>query len=200
MVQAISNSTAVVLSLQESLWPRLEAVSSNLSNSNTFGYKALTSATHEAQVLTPGSDSISYAASTTTFIDNRGGSIHHTGNTFDVAVQGDGYFRVSGNQYTRNGQFQINSQGQLTTMHGEIVQGAGGSDITIPLQAKHISIQPDGTITGTINNRAITVGKLGVVTFDSYAKLRPVGSRSSRIFECGANRRVDSPIRNSKTL
>jgi len=169
MVQAVSNTTAVVLSLQESLWPRLASVSSNLSNANTVGFKALTTVTRESQVNTPGTQSVSFAQASTTFIDSRPGPIQYTGNTYDVAVQGDGYFSVGPNQYTRGGQFQVNAQGQLTTMHGDIVQGSGGSTITIPPSAKQISISSDGTISSDQG----VVGKLAVMTITS--KLDPIG-------------------------
>ena len=60
------------------------------------------------------------------------GTLNSTGNTFDMAIQGDGYFQVAmpGGQmgYTRAGNFTLSAQGQIVTAQGYVVQ----PPITIP--------------------------------------------------------------------
>ena len=99
------------------------------------------------------------------------GSMQSTGNTLDIAIQGDGFFQVGGGntvatpptlptsyQYTRAGNFTLNSAGYLTTQSGEYVmgQGAAGSSSTAPTM-KYIQIPPGST--------GVAVGQNGAVTY-----------------------------------
>ena len=98
-------------------------------------------------------------------IDNEMGSgaIQTTGNQTDMAVQGDGYFRVTNNPsaigpantfYTRAGNFSRDANGDLVTSDGYYVLGntqalAAGTDgkINIPSDATSVSIDPKGVVT-----------------------------------------------------
>ena len=66
----------------------------------------------------------------TTAVNFQQGELHPSGNSMDAALEGPGFFTVAlpnGQQvYTRNGQFQLNSQGQLVTNQGNPVQGDAG--------------------------------------------------------------------------
>jgi flagellar basal-body rod protein FlgG len=87
-----------------------------------------------------------------TQLDMTAGSLNTTGNTLDVGITGNGFFRVKilssigdGTGYTRNGSFFQNSQGQLTLGMGDGYTLV--PPITIPPGATNISIAQDGTIT-----------------------------------------------------
>jgi len=79
-------------------------------------------------------------------IDLSQGALTPTGNPLDVAVRGEGLFKVRRDGqdfYTRNGAFTLNETRQLVTSAGDLVQGAGG---TIQLPEGDVSIGPDGTV------------------------------------------------------
>ncbi len=109
------------------------------------------------------------------------GSINNTGNTFDVAIQGLGFFQVLQPDgqlaYTRDGSFQLNAQGQLVTSSGYQVQPA----ITIPNGAQSVTIGADGTVSVQLANQSTptTVGTLQLANFINPAGLQDLGGNLS---------------------
>ena len=105
------------------------------------------------------------------------GNLQQTGNSRDVAIQGDGFFQVlmpDGNTaYTRDGSFQTDANGQLVTASGYAVQPA----ITIPADAQSLTIARDGTVSVTQPGSATptTVGSLQLATFMNPAGLQSLG-------------------------
>jgi flagellar basal-body rod protein FlgG len=60
--------------------------------------------------------------------------IRATDEPLDMAIEGDGFFAVQtagGTMYTRNGQFTVNPNGQLTTAKGELVLGQNGQPVAV---------------------------------------------------------------------
>jgi flagellar basal-body rod protein FlgG len=108
---------------------------------------------------------------------NTQGSLTNTGNSLDVAVQGKGFFQVlmpDGTlAYTRDGSFQLNSQGQLVTSSGYQIQPA----ISIPSTATSITIGADGTVGAMVagSSAPTTIGQLQLVDFINVAGLEPKG-------------------------
>jgi flagellar basal-body rod protein FlgG len=105
------------------------------------------------------------------------GTLENTGNSLDVAIEGAGFFRVTGPngtvRFTRDGAFRRNSTGQLVTTDGFAIEPA----ITIPQEATSVSIGNDGTIsitTGT-STAAQNVGQLTVARFANPAGLSAEG-------------------------
>jgi flagellar basal-body rod protein FlgG len=105
------------------------------------------------------------------------GNLVETGNAFDMAIEGRGFFEVlmpDGSQaFTRDGSFQVDAQGQLVTSSGYVVQPA----ITIPEGAQSISVAADGTVSVVIPGSSIAtqVGNLQVTDFINPAGLQPLG-------------------------
>jgi flagellar basal-body rod protein FlgG len=105
------------------------------------------------------------------------GNLQQTGNDKDVAIQGAGFFQVllpdGTTAYTRDGSFQVDSQGQLVTSSGFAVQPG----ITIPANAQSISIGRDGTVSVTQSGSSgqLTVGTLQLATFINPAGLESRG-------------------------
>lgn len=105
------------------------------------------------------------------------GNLQLTGNDKDVAIQGAGFFQVllpdGTTAYTRDGSFQVDSQGQLVTSSGFTVQPA----ITIPSNAQSLTIARDGTVSVTQPNTTTPtqVGTLQVATFINPAGLESRG-------------------------
>jgi flagellar basal-body rod protein FlgG len=144
---------------------KLNIVANNLANANTVGFKKdrvsfekvldnVNNPSGGNGVLTD--DTI--IARENVFTDFTTGPMKQTGNVFHMALDGDGFFAVTtpqGTAYTRQGNFQRDKNGRLTTIDGYEVQGKGGGPISIPggkLEVdKSGNIFVDGTNTGAIN-------------------------------------------------
>jgi flagellar basal-body rod protein FlgG len=105
------------------------------------------------------------------------GSLNNTGNSLDLAVQGRGFFQIllpDGTlAYTRDGTFQLNSQGQMVTSSGYTLQPG----ITIPSGAQSISIGTDGIVSVSVAGQSTPtqVGTLQLTDFVNPAGLQPRG-------------------------
>ncbi len=140
---------------------RLAVVSNNLANVNTPGFKADRLAFSE--VL----DGANRSVQMSQYTDFDSGAIQTTGNPLDVAIDGEGFFVVDtpdGQQYTRDGGFQLGSDGMLVTASGFPVLGDGGPLLIDP-QVGQVSIRKDGTVSAN----GIQVGRLSIVRFDKAA-------------------------------
>ena len=78
------------------------------------------------------------------------GTLQQTGNTLDVAIQGDGWFKIlmpDGTfSYTRDGSFQMDNQGRIVTAEGNVVQPT----ITIPQNSTGLTINQQGQVSVTL--------------------------------------------------
>jgi flagellar basal-body rod protein FlgG len=105
------------------------------------------------------------------------GNLQQTGNAKDVAIQGQGFFQVlmpdGTTSYTRDGSFQVDSNGQMVTASGYAVQPA----ITLPADTQSLTIAMDGTvsITQAGSSTPVTVGNLQLATFVNPAGLQSLG-------------------------
>ncbi len=103
------------------------------------------------------------------------GSLLNTENQLDVAIQGNGFFEVllpDGSQsYSRAGNFQLDSTGQMVTPNGYVLQPA----ITIPQGATSISIGSDGTVSAQVSGATTQIGNIQTNDFINPAGLQPIG-------------------------
>lgn len=104
------------------------------------------------------------------------GNLQQTGNSLDMAIQGNGFFQVQLPDgtlaYTRDGSFQVNSEGTVVTANGDVLQ----PQITVPSDALAVSIAQDGTVTITQpNNTSTTQGPIQLTSFINPAGLQSVG-------------------------
>lgn len=103
------------------------------------------------------------------------GNPQATGNDKDLMINGNGFFNVllpdGTTAYTRDGSFQRDNNGQMVTSSGFVLQPA----ITIPLEAKSITVGRDGTVSVTLPNQTAPsqIGSLQVSTF-----INPTGLES----------------------
>ena len=77
------------------------------------------------------------------------GAMQTTGNTYDLAISGLGYFVVNtidGPRYTRDGGFYRSTNGTLLNMRGQEVLSTRGRSISIPANAQHVTVGSDGSI------------------------------------------------------
>ena len=105
------------------------------------------------------------------------GNLQQTSNNLDVAIKGQGFFQVQmpdgTSAYTRDGSLQVDSNGQLVTNNGYVVQPG----ITIPANAQSVTIAPDGTVSVLAAGQAAaqSVGQLTIASFINPAGLDPKG-------------------------
>lgn len=105
------------------------------------------------------------------------GNLQQTSNSKDIAIQGAGFFQVllpdGATAYTRDGSFQVDSQGQLVTSSGFVIQPA----LTIPANVESITVGRDGTVSVTQPGSAqpVQVGSLQLATFINPAGLQAMG-------------------------
>ena len=171
---------------------RMRVISNNLANVNTTGFKKDRAAFETLQyqlVTAPGAASSSeskYATGLnlgtgvriqgTARIDTQG-SMQTTGNSLDLALDGDGYFQVQmpGGQlgYTRAGNFSRSPEGLMVTSEGYQVQPG----ITVPAGTTNITIGQDGTVSATVpgQDAAQPIGQIQVASFANAAGLQATG-------------------------
>lgn len=108
------------------------------------------------------------------------GELLDTGGTFDLALRGNGFFKVQGEDgqtyYTRDGSFTVNNMGQLTTSEGYLVMGTGGPII---INGNDVEITKDGQVFVDGN----MMGNLDVVNLDNKEFLRKIGNNFYRMAE-----------------
>jgi len=170
----------VLLSSQVALQRAADVVANNIANSSTTGFKRQGVAFETYAFGHIPKQTAQYVYDRHTYFDTSIGTISLTGNPLDVALQGSGFFQIQtpqGTHYTRNGAFQINSEGQLVTSNGNIVLDTGGQPILFPEDAKDIVIAKDGTIsyiTGTDTSKT-QAGRIAIVSFEDNANVDMLG-------------------------
>jgi flagellar basal-body rod protein FlgG len=105
------------------------------------------------------------------------GNLQQSGNKLDVAIQGNGFFQVTmpdgTTNYTRDGAFQVDSQGRLVTATGLPV----ANGVTVPVNATSIAIGADGVVTAQIPGSTApqSIGTIALANFLNPAGLEPKG-------------------------
>jgi flagellar basal-body rod protein FlgG len=159
---------------------RIDMLTENLANIQTPGYKRqkplfktfLSNALVGANVK--GKSDQVFTRMVGSFFDWKTGSFKPTGNPFDLALDGEGFFAVQSakgeTEYTRNGNFVLNAKRELTTRDGAMLLGESG-----PIQL------PVGTVTvnqaGEIQVDGAQLDTLRVLQFKDFASTVQVGER-----------------------
>lgn len=158
---------------------QLGAISNDLANASTTGYKSertgfrdlLYSQVGEAGTNT---DLGAGAAAETIGRDHAQGAIRETGDPLDLAIQGEGFFtvrRANGSlALTRDGSFELDSRGRLTTAAGALLQ----PPITVPAgtPASAVAIASDGTVRAAGRR----IGRIQLVTVAAPDRLVAEGT------------------------
>ncbi len=176
----------------------LEVISNNIANMSTTAYKA--SRAEFSDLL--------YQVDRAAGVSNRGGAapvpegiqqglgvktaavrklhaqgaLTQTNNTFDLAIDGEGWFEISGPDgealYTRAGAFNTNGEGALVTLDGYEVQPG----ITIPQEAVKITVNESGEVFATYadGNAPTSIGQLSLTNFVNDAGLKAIGGNLFR--------------------
>lgn len=179
----MDNALYVGLSRQMVLRRQMDIVANNIANADTTGFK-VESLMEKTQPSAPavtagGPRPVKFVMDDGLARDFGQGTLRQTGGTFDLGVEGKGFFKIStpdGERYTRDGRFKMDETGRLTTQAGEPVLDAGGGEVTIDPEKGRVSIAEDGTISQGDEQ----VGKIGVVSFDSLSVLEKAGDNLYR--------------------
>ncbi len=174
------------------------AVSENLANANTPGFRAVLSTFRAVPLAGEGLQTRTFVADSTPGADFTPGIFQQTGRDLDVAVNGAGWIAVQGadgkEAYTRNGSLQISPNGVLQTRAGLDVLGDGGP-IAIPPDTD-VTFAKDGTISTVPSGGQVTsviaVGRLKLVNPDP-AQMERGGDGLFRMKE-GAAAAVDASV------
>ncbi|MEW6169101.1 MAG: flagellar basal-body rod protein FlgG, partial [Pseudomonadota bacterium] len=171
---------------------RMSLISNNLANVNTTGFKRSRASFEDLMYQTvrqPGAQTSQQTQAPSGMMVGTGthvvstekmftqGNLLQTNNPFDLAINGRGFFQIQlpdgTAAYTRDGSFQIDSQGQMVTASGYLLQPG----ITIPSGAQSITIGGDGTVSVQLAGEAAPqqVGSLTLADFVNPAGLQPKG-------------------------
>lgn len=168
---------------------RMTQIANNLANVDTNGYKK-EDVTFWEMLFTATDNRQRVGKAVRVITDHSQGSLAATGNKLDFSISGEGYFKIltpDGFAYTRNGNFTLNSTGQLTTMDGDLVMGQGGAII---LKNDQIQVGRDGLITAD----GKSINQLSLVSFSGQDDLV---KRGHNLFvtkgNAGGGRVVESP-------
>lgn len=168
----------------------LDVIANNLANVNTAGFKSSTMQFQEMMYDTAKAPGASTSDSSTapsgiqvgygskpvaTERNFTQGNMQQTGNTYDVAIQGTGFYKLTlpdgTNAYTRDGSFLVNADGQIVTNQGYILTGAG----TIDPKATNVAIGSDGTISATVNGATVKISPITISNFPNPEGLNSLG-------------------------
>lgn len=156
---------------------QLDVLANNLANVNTPGFKKDTisfEAVMAASALqgSDGSADTPALATGSYAIDFSAGSVKVTDNTFDIALDGDGFFAINtpqGKAYTRQGNFKMDANSKLVTADGYEVLGGGA-----PIIINGGSVSFDAK--GKIFVEGQEAGSIDVLDFPKPYDLRKIGS------------------------
>lgn len=165
---------------------KLDITANNLANVNTTGFKKSRAEFQEmlyTQQRSAGKGNptgveigsgVSNGATQKSFVQ---GTLEATENPLDVAIEGEGFFRVTRENgdpaFTRAGAFKVDNAGSLVTADGDMVDPG----ITIPSEAVSVNITRDGIVNVVMNGETseIEVGRLELTRFQNPAGLRSMG-------------------------
>jgi len=171
----------------------VEVISNNIANMTTTGFKRqraefqdliyqnlrrVGSNSSDSGSLLPSGAQVGLGVQTAAIYRiNEQGNLQQTGNTLDLAIQGNGYFQVtlpSGETaYTRDGTFGLSPEGQIVNTNGYVV----APGITIPTNATGVTINTSGQVQITLDGQTAptTVGQISIATFPNEAGLDAQG-------------------------
>jgi flagellar basal-body rod protein FlgF len=147
---------------------RQSVLAGNLANASTNGFRAQLATYRAVPVRGDGATTRVMAEETTAGHSNTPGPAIRTDRNLDAMAIGNAWFAVQnlqGNEsYTRNGQFEVSSEGTLTSSNGLSVLSSDGAPITIPPGAQ-VSMGQDGTISAKVGDQpANIIARLKLVT------------------------------------
>lgn len=171
----------------------VQVISNNIANMRTTGYKRQraefqdllyehvrrvgTQTSDQGNILPAGVELGSGVKTVATPRLMTQGAIIQTGKEYDVAIRGEGFFRIQlpdgRTAYTRDGSFELDAQGRLVTAQGSLIQPG----ITIPQNSTGVTINAQGQVLATPagSTTPTTVGQIELAVFVNKAGLKGIG-------------------------
>lgn len=170
----------------------LDTIANNLANSGTVGFRSRQLQFQDMiyqNLITPGAAQSQQAVSaglqvglgtrsTEAEIIQTQGGFNQTNNPLDMAIQGNGFFQVQQPDgqisYTRAGNFQLNNQGQIVDVNGNLLLPA----VTVPSNAIAVTVTQYGMVNATLPGQPnpSQLGQIQLATFSNPGGLNSVGS------------------------
>lgn len=165
----------------------IDAVSHNIANINTTGFKKQ-QPTFEAVVnshagMTEGLSGTALSSNTTVFGQ---GSLKSTGSFSDLAIQGEGFFSVQNPAgevvYSRAGHFLVDRDGSMVDPAGNYLMSVNGGRITLPANAQSVKVEVDGQVKVLFDDVSglEAFDQVQLVTFMNPAGLEKLGNNNYR--------------------
>ncbi len=173
----MENTSYISLSKQMTLQQQMNLIANNIANASTSGFKSQHMVQTEEKMGEMGEKFPSRMVMDYGMFTNlEQGPIQRTSNTYDFALQGQGYFaveneRTGGEAYTRAGSFALNSNNEIVTPSGNKVLGVSNAPIVIPDNATEIVIDKKGNIYVDGND----IDSFKLMEFDNDQTLRELG-------------------------
>lgn len=189
---------------------KMDVIANNLANAGTTGFKKARAEFEDllSEQIRPASAprpeggqpaaplEVGQGVRTASTTRNFGqGDLVATNNPLDVAIEGEGFFRVlrpDGEvSYTRAGNFKIDATGRLVTAGGNVVT----PPITFPQDVTDVAISPDGTVKARTGGRdeMLEMGRIELATFVNPAGLEAMGGNLLRATEASGPALVRRP-------
>lgn len=137
------------LTRQSGLMREMQVVANNIANLSTTGFRREGMIFSEYVDRMDEDPSLSMANGNTRLVDLSQAGVNQTGGTFDLAIQGDGFFLIetpNGQALTRAGVFTPSAAGELVTPDGNRLLDQGGAPVFIPPGSAKVAIAEDGTL------------------------------------------------------
>ena len=188
-MRALSTAASGMMAMQLNV----QVIANNLANMTTTGYKRQraefedllydhvnrigTQTSSQGNILPVGIDLGSGVKTVGTPRLMTQGTLTKTGSSLDVAIRGQGFFKIQmpdgTYSYTRDGSFQMDAQGRIVNSQGNVVMPAisipaNSTGLTINTQGQ-VSVIPQGSTTPTV------LGQLSLTRFVNQAGLLPIG-------------------------
>jgi len=172
----------------------VDTISNNIANINTTGFKRQrpefqdllyqdqrrvgTNSSDSGTVVPTGIQLGLGVRTAATYRINEQGALLLTDNQFDLALQGEGFFQITlpngETAYSRDGSFQLSSDGTLVTADGFTVQPG----ITIPQNTIAVTVNQSGEVLATLDGQVQpqNVGQISLSVFPNVAGLDAIGN------------------------
>lgn len=167
---------------------QMDLIANNIANFSTPAFKGERMVFIEYLAPTAEGEDLSYVQDIAQVRNLAEGSLTTTGNTYDLAIKGNGYFAVDtplGQRYTRNGHFTTDDAGQLTTSDGNLVLDTSDQPIIIPEDAVNVTIALDGSISAGTSEAFETSNEIAQVKLVAFANEQDLDEVGSGLYTTG---------------
>ena len=163
----------------------MDVIADNIANANTPGFKAERMQfsdwlNRQSGTAVPrGGRAIAYVQDRATWREQQAGTLSHTGNPFDLALTGDGYFTVNtprGPRLTRDGRFGLLPDGTVADASGNALLDTNGRPLQLAPTDTRVNVAGDGTVSSENGQ----LGKIGIVRPNDAMQMAAEGGTQFR--------------------